>query len=422
MRFAPPFFAAYVAALALNLAPLAADEYWNQFRGPQGNGHASGAAKVPIEWSETKNVKWKTPLDGKAWASPVIWKDQVWLANATPDGKKLSAVCLNLDSGKVIHDLLVFELENPQSLGDAKLKNSYASGTPVIEEGRIYLHYGAHGTACLDTKTGKAIWARQDLPCNHHRGPGSSPIVWNDLLILTFDGFDLQYLVALDKRTGQTVWKTDRNIDYGTDNGDVMKAYSTPQVFDVGGQLQLVSPSAGACVAYDPASGKELWRVRSGGMNASCRPIMGHGLVFMSTADAGGFSLFAARPDGRGDITASHVEWKTKKGAPRYTSPILVGDLLFTATDREVIACLDPKTGNDLWQKRAGGTFTASPIYAGGHLYFCNEEGATFVVKPGPEYELAATNVLPDGCLASPAVSGNALILRTKTAVYRMEE
>jgi outer membrane protein assembly factor BamB len=400
---------------------LAAEEYWNQFRGPFGNGHAAAHAQPPTVWSETKNVRWKTPLEGRAWSSPVIWKDQVWVTNATPEGKKLYAVCLDLGSGKVTHNLLVFDIAEPQPLGDARLKNSYGSPTPVVEEGRVYVHFGAHGTACLDTATGKTLWSRQDLPCNHHRGPGSSPIVWNHLLILTFDGFDRQYLVALDKHSGETVWRTDRKIDYGSDNGDVMKAYSTPQVFEIGGQAQLVSPSAGACVTYDPASGKELWRVRSGGMNASARPIMGQGLIFMGTAD-GGFRLFAARPDGRGDVTASHVAWKTAKGAPRYTSPIFVEDLLFTATDREVVACLHPATGETIWQKRLDGTFTASPIYAGGHLYFCNEEGSTFVVRPAREFELVATNMLADGCLASPAVAGNALLLRTKSAVYRIEE
>ncbi len=421
MRFALHLVAAAIAIPIWINSPLAAEDYWNQFRGPTGDGHAPKGSAVPTTWSETEHVQWKTPIDGKAWASPVIWKDQMWVANATPDGKKLYAVCLDLDSGKVIHNLLVFEIASPQSLGDAKIKNSYASPTPVIEEGRIYVHFGAHGTACLDTASGKILWSRQDLPCNHHRGPASSPILWNNLLILTFDGFDLQYVVALDKQSGETVWKTDRNIDYGSDNGDVMKAYSTPQVFDVGGVQQLVSPSAGACISYDPATGNELWRVRSMGMNASGRPIMGHGLVYMGTAD-GGYKFFAVRPDGKGDVTQSHVAWQAAKGAPRYASPILVGDLLFTATDKDVVACLDPKTGDDLWQKRLDGTFTASPIYAGGNLYFASEEGATFVVKPQSEFELVATNKLPDGCLASPAVAGNSLILRTKSAVYRIAE
>ncbi|HUE71787.1 MAG TPA: PQQ-binding-like beta-propeller repeat protein [Pirellulaceae bacterium] len=403
----------------LLIAHLRGEDHWHQFRGPSGNGHAPTGAKVATNWSETEHVKWKAPIEGKAHSSPVVWNEQVWVTTAPLDGKQAYAICLDLDSGKVIHKLLVFEIPMPQPLGVDK--NSYASPTPVIEQGRIYVHFGAHGTACLDTASGKTLWSRQDLPCNHHRGPASSPILWSDLLILTFDGFDLQYVVALDKNDGKTVWKTDRNIEYGTDNGDVMKAYSTPHVFDVGGREQLISPSAGACLAYDPATGKELWRVRSGGMNASGRPVMGHGLVFMGTAD-GGYKFFAASPDGRGDVTESHVAWKATKGAPRYASPILVGDLLFTATDKDVLCCLDPKTGEELWQKRVGGTFTASPIYAGGQLYFASEEGSTFVVKPAAEFELVATNKLPDGCLASPAVAGNALILRTKSAVYRIEE
>ena len=402
-------------------APLwaTAADHWNQFRGPYGNGHAPQGAKTPTTWRETRNVKWKASIDGKAHSSPVVWNDQVWVTTAPLDGKQAYAVCLDFDTGKVIHNLLVFEVPMPQPLGVDK--NSYASPTPVIEEGRIYVHFGAHGTACIDTSSGKTIWERRDLPCNHHRGPGSSPIIWNDLLILTFDGFDLQYLVALDKKTGETVWKTNRNIEYGTDNGDVMKAYSTPHVFDVEGVQQLVSPSAGATIAYDPQSGKELWRVRSGGMNASGRPVMGQGMVFASSAD-GGFALFAAKLSGKGDVTESHVEWKTKKGATRYSSPILVGDLLFTAADKDVLSCLDPKTGEEIWQKRVGGTFTSSPIYAGGNLYFCNEEDSTFVVKPGAEFAVIATNKLADGCLASPAVAGNSLILRTKSAVYRVEE
>ena len=411
-------FAAFVLGIIPALS-LSAAEHWHQFRGPTGDGHAPAGSKVPTTWSESKNVQWKTPIEGKAHSSPVIWNDQVWVTTAPLDGKQAYAICLDLESGKVVHKLLVFEVPMPQPLGVDK--NSYASPTPVIEEGRVYVHFGAHGTACIDTASGKTIWERRDLPCNHHRGPASSPILWNDLLVLTFDGFDLQYVVALDKRTGDTVWKTPRNIEYGTDNGDVMKAYSTPHVFDVGGIQQLVSPSAGATIAYDPASGKELWRVRSKGMNASGRPIRWHDMTFVSTAD-GGFFLFAARLDGKGDVTNSHVEWQTKKGAPRYSSPILVGDLLFTATDKDVLCCLDPKTGEEIWQKRVGGTFTASPIYAGGNLYFCNEEDSTFVVKPAADFELIATNKLPEGCLASPAVAGNSLILRTKTAVYRIGE
>jgi outer membrane protein assembly factor BamB len=185
----------------LAAAVLPAEEQWNQFRGPFGDG-TSTAKDLPTTWSETEHIKWKTPVHGKAWSSPVVWDQQVWMTTATPEGKQLFAVCLDLASGKVIHDVQIFAIETPQYCIE---RNSYASPTPVVEKDRVYLHFGAHGTACLDTRTAEVIWSRQDLPCNHHRGPASSPIVWEDLLILTFDGFDLQYVVALDKATGKTV-------------------------------------------------------------------------------------------------------------------------------------------------------------------------------------------------------------------------
>ena len=297
--------------------------YWNQYRGPHGDG-TTEVASLPTEWSESTNVRWKLPIDGKAWSSPVVWEDQVWVTNATPDGKKLSAICIDLESGDVVFDEVVFEVEEPQFCIE---RNSYASSTPVIEAGKIYLHYGAHGTACVDTETFKTIWTRQDLECDHFRGPGSSPILWNDLLILTFDGADVQYITALNKATGETVWRTDREFNYGTDNGDAMKAYSTPHVVTVGERLELVSASAGATASYDPATGKEYWRVSSGGMNAATRPVIKDGLAFLGTAD-GGYKFFAVKLGGSGDVTESHVAWKVAKGAPRYSSPIWVLSLI----------------------------------------------------------------------------------------------
>ncbi|MFO0901960.1 MAG: PQQ-binding-like beta-propeller repeat protein [Pirellulales bacterium] len=391
-------------------------EPWTQFRGPAGDG-SSRATGLPTQWSETEHVRWKTPLHGKAWSSPVIWGSQIWLTTATPDGKQLSVMCVDADSGKVLRDQMVFEIEKPQFCIE---RNSYASSTPVIEEGRLYVHFGSAGTACLDTETGKTIWARQDLPCDHHRGPASSPVLWGDLLFLTFDGFDVQYVAALDKKTGQTVWKTDRNIEYGSDNGDIKKAYSTPHLIEVNGQPQLVDPSAGAAIAYDPKTGAELWRVRGGGMNASARPLFAHGLVYISTAD-GGFKFFAAKPDGRGDVTQSHVAWKQTKGIPKYSSPCLVGDLLFTSAENGVLSCLDAKTGEVVWQERVGGSFTASPITAEGRVYFSNEDGDTFVVAAARKYELAGRGKLEQGCMASLAVYDKSLIIRTTKNLYRID-
>ena len=387
--------------------------YWNQYRGPHGDG-TTEVASLPTEWSESTNVRWKLPIDGKAWSSPVVWEDQVWVTNATPDGKKLSAICIDLESGDVVFDEVVFEVEEPQFCIE---RNSYASSTPVIEAGKIYLHYGAHGTACVDTETFKTIWTRRDLECDHFRGPGSSPILWNDLLILTFDGADVQYITALNKATGETVWRTDREFNYGTDNGDAMKAYSTPHVVTVGERLELVSASAGATASYDPATGKEYWRVSSGGMNAATRPVIKNGLAFLGTAD-GGYKFFAVKLGGSGDVTESHVAWKVAKGAPRYSSPIWVDGKIYVGNEKGILTCLDAETGKGIWQERVGGLFMPSPIYAGGKIYFFSEEGECFVLEPGTEYKLVAQNKIDGEIMASPAIAGQSILLRTKDALY----
>ncbi|MGE5193167.1 MAG: PQQ-binding-like beta-propeller repeat protein, partial [Deltaproteobacteria bacterium] len=282
-------------------------------------------------------------------------------------------------------------------------------------------HYGSHGTACLDTADGHTIWARQDFPCNHHRGAGSSPIVVDNLLFLTFDGFDQQYVVALDKTTGKTVWRRDRNIDYGTDNGDQKKAYGTPTVITADGRPQLVSPSAGATIAYDPATGEELWKVQHGGMNAAAPPLFGQGLIFANTGD-GGFKQFAVRPGGQGDITESHVAWKFQQGVPSRCAPLLIDDLLYMLNEAGIVTCLDAKTGKVVWKHRLGGNFSSSPLYAEGHLYFNGEDGASHVIAAGRKFKLLATNHLDAGCMATPAIAGKAIFHRTKTHLYRIEE
>lgn len=406
-----------ILVLASFTLPLGAAEQWNQYRGPHADG-TSAATGLPVTWSETKNVQWRTPIRGKAWSSPVAWEDQIWVTTAPPDGKELFAICVDRNTGKVVHDVKVFDVEKPQFCIE---RNSYASSTPVVEKDRVYVHFGVHGTACLDTGSGKILWKRTDLPCNHHRGAGSSPIVWNDLLILTFDGFDLQYVTALNKTTGETVWKTDRKFNYGTDNGDVMKAYGTPSVIQVNDHEELVSPSAGSTAAYDPRTGKELWQLKSGGMNASCRPVVMKDTAFISTAD-GGLHLFAVKLGGTGDVTNSHVQWKLAKGYPRYASPILVAGLLYMGNEQGIITCVDAESGDVHYQKRLGGLFMSSPVYADGKLYFFAEDGDCHVLKPGKEFESLATNKLPGGFMASPAIVGKNLILRTKDALWSIGE
>jgi len=391
-------------------------ETWPQFRGPTGDGNVDG--NVPLSWSETQNVKWKAPIHGKGWSSPVIWGDQIWVTTATEDGKRLSAIGLDRHTGKVLHDVLVFEEENPQF---CHVTNSYASSTPVIDEGRLYVHFGSAGTACLDTQTGQKIWERRDLECNHWRGAGSSPILQSGKLIVAYDGYDYQYVMAFDAATGQTSWKKDRNIDYETDNGDRMKAYSTATVFTHNGQLQVVSPSAMETISYDPETGSELWRVRHGGMNAAAKPLYAHGLVYIAAGD-GPLSLVAVRPEGTGDLTDKQMAWTLQRGAPKRPSQIIVGDLLFMINDEGIASCLDAKTGVQVWQKRLDGEYRASPIHAQGRIYFSSLEGRTPVIAAAPRFQLLADNQLDDGFQASPAAAGNSLYLRTTKHLYCIAE
>jgi outer membrane protein assembly factor BamB len=408
-------------ATLLLLATLAAPaatppENWPAFRGPRGDGHAD-AADLPVHWGESDNVKWKTPVHGKAWSSPVVWGERVWLSTATEDGKELSALALDRRTGRVLLDVKVFDVAKPAF---CIAYNSYASPTPCVEEGRVYVHYGSAGTACLDAATGKTLWSRRDLPCDHWRGPGSSPLLYRGLLFLTFDGYDHQYVVALDTRTGRTAWKKDRDTDYGTDNGDLKKAYATPAVVEVGGKPQLISPSAGAAIAYDPFTGAEIWRVRSGGMNVAAPPLAGPGRVFLCTGD-GGWKLFAMRPDGHGDVSNSHVDWKFNKSVPSRTSPLLVGDLLYTVSEQGLVNCLEARSGTLLWQVRLKGKFCASPLYAGGRIYFFSEDGEGYVAEAGQHWKVLAANRLEEGCMASPAVAGRSLFVRTRHHLYCIE-
>jgi outer membrane protein assembly factor BamB len=390
--------------------------WWNQFRGPDGNGWARSAT-LPLEWSETGGVRWKTPIDGKAWSSPVVWDKRVWLTSATPDGSRLGAICVDGETGTIVHDVTVFEIAEPMFCYPY---NSYASPTPVVEQGRLWVHYGSAGTACLDTDTGQILWTRQDLPCDHFRGPGSSPIVWQDLMIVHFDGFDLQYVIALNRETGETVWKVDRAIDYGSDDGDMKKAYCTPTVIEHQGRRQLISPAAVATVAYDPATGEELWKVYHGGYNAAARPLYDHGLVFINTE--GGLRLLAVRPDGSGDVTRSHIAWDYGKSTPTRASQLIVGQHFYMINDRGIVSCLEARTGELCWTHRMGGRHSASPIHADGRIYFFDEDGTSRVIEANPRrFRLLAENQLAAGCMASPAVLGQALIVRTKTHLYRIE-
>lgn len=431
------FLSAFLVALALPASALAGDT-WPQFRGPSGDGR-SDAKGLPLTWSESTNVKWKTPIHGRAWSSPVVWGDQVWLTTATEDGTELFALCIDRNSGKVVHDLKLFEVEKPQF---AHKFNTYASPTPVIEEGRVYVTFGSPGTACLDTKTGKVLWTRRDFVCNHFRGAGSSPILFGDLLIMNFDGSDHQFLAALDKATGKTVWRQERSIDFkdlGPDGkpeleGDLRKAFATPHIAILGGFPVLVSSGAKAHYAYVPETGEELWRIEErANHSASSRPVAGGGLVFLTTGWSTG-QLLAIHPGAKGEVidanesehgataTQLRLAWKSKRSVPKKPSLLLVDDLLFALDDSGVVGCLEAATGKEVWRERAGGNHSASPVYAEGRIYCFNEEGKTTVLAASREFKKLGQSQLEEGFMASPAIAGKAFYLRTKTHLYRIEE
>ena len=414
----------FLTVLFAAAVPLHAD--WPQFRGPAGNG-LSDARHLPLAWSETKNVVWKTAVHGRAWSSPVVLGHHVWVTTATPDGRELFAVALDRETGRVVHDLKLFDVAKPQF---AHAFNTYASPTPVIEPGRVCVTFGSPGTACLDPETGRVLWARRDLECNHFRGAGSSPIIFENLLILHYDGSDVQYVVALDKYTGRTVWKRDRSIDFkdlrpdGTPEaeGDLRKAFATPHVATFDGKPVLISLGAKAGYAYDPRTGEELWRVEERtNHSASTRPVVGHGLIFFPTGFPKG-ELLAVRPGGRGDVTASHVAWRVTRGVPNKPSLLLVGDLIFMITDAGIASAVEAKTGAIVWTARVGGTYSASPVAAGGRVYFFSEDGLTTAIEADRVFKVLATSQLDEGFMASPAIAGRAWFLRTKTHVYRIEE
>jgi outer membrane protein assembly factor BamB len=405
---------------------LQAAENWPQFRGPSGDGH-SDAVGLPAERSETQNVKWKTAIHGKAWSSPVIWGDQIWLSTATEDGKQLFAVCVDKNTGKILHDIKLRDVADPQFCHEF---NSFASGTGVIEDGRVWLHFGSPGTFCLDTRTGKKIWERLDFSCNHYRGPGSSLLLDGGKLLMHFDGSDLQYVVAVDKNTGKTIWQTDRSVDFKDLNpktglpdreGDWRKCYATPRIIEHDGRRTLVSIGSKAVYGYDPESGKELWRVEeTNSHSAGGAPLFGHGLIYAPISSRG--LLRAIRPGGSGDVTATHVAFEVTRNVPSRSSPLLIGDLLFMNDSSGIASCLEAATGKEIWKQRIGGTYSASPLYADGKIHFFDEFGQVTIIKPARQFQQIAQFKMGDGFMASPAVSGKALYLRTRTHLYRVEQ
>lgn len=398
--------------LTATSAVFAADD-WPEFRGPTGQGHAPDAT-IPLEWSEADNVVWKSAVPGRGWSSPVIGDGRIWITTSIDEAGSgsLRLLAYDIETGHEIINTEVFRVDDTDAPNP---KNSLASPSAVIDPTgeRVYVHFGAYGTAAMTTD-GEVVWSTR-FPYISQHGNGGSPIVHNDLLVLNIDGYDTAYVVAVDSQTGEERWRATRP-------NPVSQAYSTPLVIRVGDNNQIVSVAAFRTTAHNPSTGEEIWSVgyRNGFSNVP-RPVFGHGMVYLST----GFntpSLLAVRADGTGDVTRSHVAWRLNRGAPLTPSPLLVGDELYIITDFGIATCVNAMTGDVHWQDRIGGNHSASPVFANGRIYFQSEEGITTVIEPGTEFRVLARNELDGTTLASMAIADSAVFIRSDSHLYRIEK
>jgi outer membrane protein assembly factor BamB len=401
---------------AIALGATAATDEWPEFRGPTGQGHST-ATGLPVEWSATKNVAWKIPVPGAGWSSPVVGQGQIVVTTGVPgprDSVALHVLAFDPATGRTLWDTPVF------AAGDAvaspiHAKNSPASPTPILDGDRIYVHFGHHGTAALD-RAGKVVWRNRRLGYDPVHGNGGSPALAGDLLIFSADGAAAPFVAALDKRTGDLRWKVPRVVQ-----AKQTFSFSTPLVITIDGRPQVISPGSGAVAALDPADGRELWHVRyGGGYSVVPRPVLAHGLLFIGT----GYNradLLAIRTGGTGDATDTHIAWRTTKGAPLTPSLLALGDELYGVDDKGVATCWDARTGKVHWQERIDGNYSASPVTAEGRIYFQNETGTGTVLRAGRTFEKLAVNQLDERSLASYAIAGGALFVRTAGHLFRLQ-
>lgn len=400
------------------------EKNWTHFRGSNLNGLAVNES-IPLKWDDSV-IRWKTEIHDKGYSSPVVYNNQIWVTTATTDGKKLYAVCIDYQTGKIIYDIPVF---TPEVVEGKHSLNTYASPTPCIEKGFVYVHYGSLGTACINTANGSIVWQRTDLKCRHVQGPASSPIIYKNMLILHFEGTDVRYIVALNKTNGETIWKTDRPAEPFEKITQIgRKAYITPIIINVKGRDMLISNGSAVCIAYDPNTGKEIWRVVDGAESTIAMPFTENGVVFWYTGymvadDRTKYTdILAVNPDGTGDITATNVIWKKQDELSRNHSltPVIKDGLIYTVNTVNKLMCIDAATGNEVWSTHLSSNYDASPIYVNGNIWFFSVKGEVLAVKAGRKYEVVSNNQMDSGIWATPAVLRNSIIVRTQNYLYRI--
>ena len=392
-------------------------EDWPCFRGPSRQG-LSRETGIPTEWSPTSNIKWKTPLPGEGWSSPIVFGDGVFVTTAIDGGKSLHLIRLDRRDGKVAWDKEVTQQEPKYK----QRPNSYATSTPVTDGQRVYV-VACDGRVLATDLDGNVVWTNRDFDYYSQHGLAVSPVLYDDLVIVAFDwsspgpdkavgwqvAWDKAVILAVDKNTGKTRWKGSR--------GSSQIAHVTPQVATVDGVDQLVSRAGGVVQGFDLKTGERLWTVSSPGEGVVPSVVVGDGLVFTASG-FGHETILAVRLGGRGDITQTHVAWQTTDDVPHVPSMLYVAPRLYSVTESGIAKCFQGATGAVLWRQRLGGKFSASPVYADGKVYFLSEKGKTTIIEEGPQYKIVAENDLDETCCASPAIAQGNLFLRTEKALY----
>jgi hypothetical protein len=401
--------------LLLALSNLHANGDWPSFRGPTGQG-LSTATNVPVRWSATDNVDWKSSIPGSGWSSPILAGNRLFLTTALEDGNALSlqALCLDSESGDILWNREVFH--HPRAdLPRTHSKNSQASPTPLVQGNRLFVHFGHLGTAALDL-SGTVLWRQTEINYSPVHGNGGSPALIDDLLVFSADGGSDPFLVALAADDGSIRWRTPRNT-----HARSKFSFSTPLVIQMDDATRIISPTSGFVGAYAPEDGREVWRYRyDQGYSVIPRPVFAHGLLFVSSGYDRA-SVHAIRAgQARGDITETHLAWQTSRGAPNTPSMLVIGDEIYFVSDGGIATCADARTGRMYWNERLGGDFSASPIHAEGRVYFQNESGVGFVVKAARDFEVLAENDLKERTLASLAVTDGALFIRSASHLWRI--
>jgi outer membrane protein assembly factor BamB len=419
------FFIVLLAlTVTLGIQPVKSQQInWTHFRGTNLNG-ISEDHNVPVIWNDSTNIIWKTTIQGKGWSSPVVYGDQVWVTSASENGKQMAGICLDFNSGKLIYNINLFQ---PDSTYPKHSINTYATPTPCIEDGFVYMNFGTYGTACVDTRNGKVVWKRTDLNCDHVQGPGSSPILYKNLIILHIEGVDVQYLVALNKQTGETVWKTDRPVKLYEPLAPIgKKAYITPIIMNVNGEDLLISNGSAVCIAYNPLTGEEVWRIVEGEDSTIAMPFTENGIVyfypsFVTGTDGEKFAeLLAVNPAGKGDVTKTNVLWRFKFPVLQLLTPLIKDGLIYTIDTKNMLYCLDAKTGVEVYSKKLKQKYNSSPVFAGGNIFFTSVKGETMVLKAGNQLHILAENKLPGEVYATPAFVRNSILMRTDSQLYRI--